>query len=157
MSAVEPSNNADAPVVVSGPGLPILDDARWTGNSCWAELRLVELITGWMAVEPRHERSLHLWTVRADAAKRGEMWFERLPMLREFPRSEFIKPTSDQEQAQFEAWARLDDPDNTGLRNAALSEALIALRERYEAHCELAVGPADGPTRWALAEALRSL
>jgi len=147
----------DFPAVLAGPGLPILEAGRWVGDACWRELRLVELITTWLAIETDPAISLELWDARSEAAQRAEMWFHRLPMLSEFPRSGFIAALDTDEVARFDKRSQLSDQHAGSSRKDVLGEILGELRERYEAHRAVANGPADGPTSWALGEALRSL
>lgn len=144
------------PVVLIPPGLPILEAAGWVGHACWAELRLHAVLTGWLALEADAVRSEALWQERADAAERAEAWFRRLPELREHPRSAFLVPSSDPVASLFDALDELDDPDAGDRRASALAAVLRGLRLGYHRHQEVAVGPADGPTRTTLAAALRA-
>lgn len=143
-------------VVITPPGLPILDAASWVGHACWAELRLHAVLTHWLSVEADPEATAVFWSERADAAERSEAWHRRLPELREHPRSEFVEASSEHVARLFNGLTGLDQPDHTEQRRGALSAVLRGLRLGYHAHQERVVGPADGPTATTLSAALRS-
>jgi hypothetical protein len=142
--------------VIVPPGLPILEAASWVGHACWAELRLHEVLTGWLAVEADPHATQLLWVERADAADRAEAWHRRLPELREHPRAGFVVPSSSEVVDLFDRLAAVDAPARTEERRGALSAILRGLRLGYHAHQDRAVGPADGPTATTLRDALRS-
>lgn len=144
------------PVVITPPGLPILEAAAWVGHACWTELRLHSVLTHWLAIEPDAGASAVFWAERADAAERAEAWHRRLPELREHPRSDFVVASSDAVAHLLNQLTLLDDPDRTEQRRGALSAVLRGLRLGYHAHQQRAVGPADGPTATTLNAALRS-
>lgn len=146
---------ADA-VVLTPPGLPILDAAAWVGRACWVELRLHAVLSHWMAIEPDPEAVTVYWSERADAAERAEAWHRRLPELREHPRPSFVQAPSEEVARLFNGLTGLDQPGHTEQRRGALSAVLRGLRLGYHAHQDLAVGPADGPTATTLSAALRS-
>ncbi|MCB0971562.1 MAG: hypothetical protein KDA97_08610 [Acidimicrobiales bacterium] len=143
--------------VVVPSGRPLIEAAAWVGAACWAELRLVEVLGGWLATEADPERAAHLWRVRADAASRAERWHRHLPELREMPRAAQVAPGA---PAVAELFDRLDalggDPARVAERSGALVAVLRGLRLGYHDHRSVAVGPADGPVAGALSDALRS-
>jgi hypothetical protein len=142
--------------VLTPTGLPILEAATWLGRACWAELRLHAVLTRWLAIESDPEAAAGFWTERADAAERAAAWHERLPELREYPRTSFVGASSDGVVRLFDALEALDVPSATTERRRALAAVLRGLRLGYHAHQALAVGPADGPTATSLSAALRS-
>lgn len=142
--------------VVVPPGRPILEAAAWVGHACWAELRLHEVLTAWLAVEADREQVPVLWSARADAAERAERWHRRLPVLREHPQETFVRPSSPAVARLFDGIAALDEPSGSVSRAGALAAVLRGLRLGYHRHESVAVGPADGPTATALNAALRS-
>jgi hypothetical protein len=150
------TDSAAEPVVLTPPGLPILDAASWVGHACWAELRLHAVLTHWLAVEVDTEATSVFWAERADAAERAEAWHHRLPELREHPRSSFVEASSEGVARLFNGLTALDQPDATDVRRGALSAVLRGLRLGYHAHQDRAVGAADGPTATTLVAALRS-
>lgn len=145
------------PTVITPPGRPLREAAGWVGAACWCELRLVEVLSGWLADEPDAERAAHLWRVRADAAQRAERWHRHLPELREMPRAEFVAPPAPATAALFDDLEVLGPvTGGAGERPGALVAVLRGLRLGYHEHRSVAVGPADGPVAAALVAALRS-
>lgn len=135
-------------------GLDLSEAAKWVGQSCWAELRLHEVLTAWMADEPDAAFVEIMWGVRADAAERAAAWHRRLPELREFPRAGFVAaPGTDQEAA----WDLLAGAPDLSPRTAGLRLALSARADEYKRHRGVAVGPADGPVAATLVTALASV
>ena len=80
---------ADSVVVPSGAVLA--DAARWVGHACWSELQFHQFLTEWLAVETDPELSTAFWAIRAHRGELAEAWHRRLPELREFPRSGFVR------------------------------------------------------------------
>jgi hypothetical protein len=83
------------------PGIfSVEDTARRVGNYKWAEMRLFEVLGGWVATVPELDVKLvlgrHAW-FHAEHAKR---WDERLPELREMNRERLNVPPN----AEFEAF-----------------------------------------------------
>jgi hypothetical protein len=83
------------------PGLfSVEDTARRVGNYKWAEMRLFEVLGGWVATVPELDVKLvlgrHAW-FHAEHAKR---WDERLPELREMNRERLTVPPN----PEFEAF-----------------------------------------------------
>lgn len=149
-----PSPPAD-PAVLVPAGLPILDAAAWVGHACWAELRLHQLLTDWLAVEQDHELGLALWRLRSHRAALAEAWHRRLPELRELPRPGFVEPSERGDQG-FATLDALTEDGTPAQRATALAEALARLLRHYEAQAVVACGPADGPTAASLVEAIRT-
>jgi hypothetical protein len=135
--------------VVVPAGLPILDAARWVGESCWLELHVYEVVTELLASEVLHDdQRVALWKVRSNRAEVAEAWHRRLPELREFPRHTFVSaPDGPLGEAAAEPTRPLGVP--------VVAAWLSRLKARYVEHLDVAVGPADGPVagtlRWALA------
>lgn len=150
------TERGDSPPVVIPAGLALVDAARWVGHSCWAELRLHEVLTGWLAIDADPESVLLYWRERADAAERAHAWHQRLPELRERPKADFVVASSEAVERVFNGLAGLDHPAATGLRCGALSAVLRGLRVGYHRRQPLAAGPADGPLAATIAAALRS-
>ena len=58
-----------ADLVITPPGLPILEAASWVGHACWTELRLHAVLTHWLAIETDPEATSVFWSERADRAR----------------------------------------------------------------------------------------
>lgn len=125
-----------------------MDAAAWVGAASWAELRLHRALTDLLrTAEP--EQASGLWAVRSRRAELAAAWHQRLPELRELPRSGFVEPTTD----VSEIMAPLDDA--AGSASISVMAAVLAdLAAHYRAHESIAVGPADGPTAATLRRAL---
>ena len=94
------------------PGIfSVEDTARRVGNYKWAEMRLFEVLGGWVATVPELDVKLvlgrHAW-FHAEHAKR---WDERLPELREMNRERLNVPPN----AEFEAFMdAVREPEGAG-------------------------------------------
>ncbi|QXC60089.1 hypothetical protein KSP35_17235 [Aquihabitans sp. G128] len=144
---------ADGADVVVPAGLPLSEAAAWVGHACWAELRFHETLTRWLALDADPAFVTALWAVRAHRAELAEAWHRRLPELRELPREGFVRPSDSGEQG-FAALDALTAPEATAARARALTGAFEQLASHYEAHVEVAVGPADAPTADTLHQAI---
>lgn len=142
--------------IVIPAGTPILEAARWTGAACWAELRWHRTLTAWLAVELDDAAALTWWKIRSDRSALAEGWHQRLPSLREFPRSEFVEAVGPDRVEHFATWDGLDDPSPEGAaaRQTAAEVILAAFAAGYHNRTAVAVGPADGPVAAWLAHAL---
>lgn len=144
------------PVVVPA-GAPIRDAAGWVGAACWAELRLHEVLTGWLASETEPATALGLWSVRSERAGLAEAWHRRLPELRELPRAGFVTASRPEVGSVFDDLADLADlvgPGASVARAQALAAVLDGLLAGYRARVGVAVGPADGPVAVTLRSAI---
>ncbi len=155
----EPVPAEPDPEVLVPAGATLVDAATWIGSACWAELRLHEVLTGWLAVEADPATAATWWALRAHRAELAAAWHRRLPELRELPRAGFVEPatpgtggpTAGEGLAALEG---LQDPDATAARRSALADVLASLADHYLGHLAVAAGPADGPTVDTLALAL---
>jgi hypothetical protein len=140
--------------VVVPAGLPLREAAAWVGQACWEELRLHQVLTGWLPVEADDEQRIMWWTLRSHRGEMAEAWHRRLPELQEWPRADFVAPSSAEVAGRLERLAGLLDPASTGERTAGLGAALADLAHRYRDHRRLVVGPADAPVAATLAVAI---
>lgn len=135
-------------------GAPIRDAAGWVGAACWTELRLHEVITGWLAGEPEPSAQIAFWTVRADRAAQARIWNDRLPQLAEMPRPDFMVPRRAAAVARLEGLGSLTQAGETAARVVGFDAVLADLGRGYARHRSVAIGPADGPVASALIDAL---
>jgi hypothetical protein len=139
-------------VVIEPPGLPLLDAARWVGAACWTELRLFDVVSGWLPDSGDADDPQVLWSIRSGRAAAGEAWHRRLPELREFPRAGFVTPSSALAAQVFDDLALVQAAN----RVSALGAVLGALRGAYRSQALVARGPADAPvSRTLVAELAR--
>lgn len=142
-----------SPPTVVPVGAAIIEAASWVGHACWAELRLHQVLTEWLAVELDAELSVAFWAVRAHRAELAEAWHARLPELRELSRAGFVEP-GDPWDGVFTGMNALTGPDQSSARLRSLVRALATVGGHYDAHVAVAVGPADGPTAATLSMAI---
>jgi hypothetical protein len=86
------------------PGIfSVEESARRVGHYKWAEMRLFEVLGGWVATVPELDVKMvlgrHAW-FHAEHAKR---WDERLPELREMNRERLTKPPNPEFEAFMDA------------------------------------------------------
>lgn len=139
-------------VTVAPAGPLLVDAAAWVGAACWAELRLHQALTDLLAdidAGTNADQAVGLWAVRSRRAELAAAWHQRLPELRELPRSGFVEPTPE----VTEVLAPLTTPAPADPL-AAVAEVLDGLVALYQERQTVAVGPADGPTASTLLRAL---
>ena len=136
--------------IVVPAGAPIEEAASRVGASCWIELALHQVITGWLVDEPDPKTSTTFWALRAHRAQLAEEWHRRRPELREMPRDGFVVAPR--------RWGERLSPGSAFAASAdranALREVLQDIRDGYLEHQGLAVGPADAPVAETLRRAL---
>lgn len=147
------SEPAAEPEVLVPAGPTILDAATWIGHVCWAELRLHQILTGWLATGSDPALGPVLWAIRSHRGELAEAWHRRLPELHELPRAGFVEPSNGIEKALAPMEA-LAGPAPSAHRVGALRSALAALAEGYRRQVAVAIGPADGPTADTLGAAI---
>lgn len=167
---------AAVPPTVLPAGRLLMDAAAWVGAACWAELGLHRALTdllGTSAVSgsnnvpaPTDALGAHdphqvvaLWAVRSHRAELAAAWHQRLPDLREMPRSGFVEPTPETEAILAPVTVPSTDAPTTSAPAAdgrldGLAAVLTGLARHYRAYQSLAVGPADGPTSATLRRAV---
>lgn len=133
-----------------------MESAARIGHYQWVEMRLFELIGGWVPVVPELEVKERLGVQCHHHAWHAEMWHERLPVMRGMDRDAFVVPANDAVAAGFRALAAPAEPDRTleklvGLYRVLLPELIAA----YELHLGAATEIADGAVIRSLRLALR--
>src|SRR6476646_3320468 len=75
------------------PGLfTVEESARRVGNYKWAEMRLFEVLGGWVATVPELDVKLVLGRHTYHHAWHSELWHKRLPELREMNQERLTLP-----------------------------------------------------------------
>src|SRR3954453_11080009 len=78
------------------PGLfSVEDTARRVGNYKWTEMRLFEVLGGWVATVPELDVKLVLGRHTYHHAWHAELWHKRLPELREMNQERLNEPPND--------------------------------------------------------------
>ena len=79
------------------PGLfSVEDSARRIGNYKWAEMRLFEVLGGWVATIPELDVKMVLGRHTYHHAWHAELWHKRLPELREMNPDRLTQPPNDE-------------------------------------------------------------
>jgi len=79
------------------PGLfSVEDSARRVGNYKWAEMRLFEVLGGWVATIPELDVKMVLGRHTYHHAWHAELWHKRLPELREMNPDRLTQPPNDE-------------------------------------------------------------
>jgi hypothetical protein len=79
------------------PGLfTVEESARRVGNYKWAEMRLFEVLGGWVATVPELDVKLVLGRHTYHHAWHAELWHKRLPELREMNQERLTVPPNDE-------------------------------------------------------------
>src|SRR4051794_11009068 len=78
------------------PGLFTVEEtARRVGNYKWAEMRLFEVLGGWVATVPELDVKMVLGRHTYHHAWHAELWHKRLPELREMNQERLNEPPND--------------------------------------------------------------
>jgi hypothetical protein len=78
------------------PGIfTVEESARRVGNYKWIEMRLFEVLGGWVATVPEIDVKLRLGTHCYHHAWHSELWHKRLPELREMDPDKLTVPPND--------------------------------------------------------------
>jgi hypothetical protein len=123
-------------------GLTIDESARLVGAHRWFELRLFEVLGGWVGSTPEPEAKLMLDRHSQHHAWRAQQWWDRLPVLADVDRPALVVADAPALTAATEALA---GAQGTTLRLAGLYRVLLPrLCGRYRQHRSLAAQVSDG-------------
>lgn len=148
-----PADPLPPTVTVTPAGPLFMDAAAWVGAASWAELQLHRALTDLLrTAEP--DQALVLWAVRARRAELAAAWHQRLPELRELPRSGFVEPTADVSEILAPLEAATSGGSAGGESISVVAGVLAELAAHYRAQESSVVGPADGPTAATLRRAV---
>jgi len=82
--------------------------ARLAGGHRWVEARLFEILGGWVASTPDVDAKLLFDRHSQHHAWRADQWWDRLPVLADVDREDFVVPPSPNVAAAAEDLAALD-------------------------------------------------
>ena len=136
-----------------GP-LGIEELARRLGRCRWVELRLFEVLGGWVTSVPEPEVK-HLLAVHGPHhAWHAELWHDRRPRLAHLPADELVAPATPEVAELLDAVAAAEGTVERLV--GAYRVVLPALVAAYSAHLDRCREPTDGPIarslRFALAD-----
>ena len=96
------------------PGLfDVEESARRVGNYKWAEMKLFEVLGGWVATVPELDVKMRLGTHCYQHAWHAELWHKRLPELREMNPDRLTVPANDGMVRFVEALTEPEAPELT--------------------------------------------
>src|SRR5205085_6961711 len=96
------------------PGLfPVEESARRVGNYKWAEMRLFEVLGGWVATIPELDVKLVLGRHTYHHAWHAELWHKRLPELREMNPDRLTLPANEHVERFMTAITEPEEPART--------------------------------------------
>lgn len=134
--------------------MPTLDETgTWAGGWAWAELRLFEVVGGWVAAAPEPAAKALLAAQSRHHAERAEAWLGHRPVVAGRDPEDLVVPSSEGVAA---ALAALADPEPAGTaeRLAALVRVVLPrLATAYQDRLDVAL--AHPITDEALARSLR--
>ncbi|MGE3619254.1 MAG: hypothetical protein AB7L84_02225 [Acidimicrobiia bacterium] len=80
--------------VGTGTALTFDETAERVGGYVWLERALYELLGAWVPSVPEHDVKLRFGAQSQRHAWHGDLWFERLPVLRDVDRDALVRPAT---------------------------------------------------------------
>lgn len=138
------------------PGMfTVEESARRVGHYKWIEMRLFELLGGWVATVPELDVKLRLGTHCYHHAWHAELWHKRLPELREMRAERLTVPPNDEMVAFVAAMGEPEAPDLTIEKLVGVYRVLIPHKiSAYTFHLNATSSVTDAPTMRSLKFAL---
>ncbi len=139
------------------PGAFDVDEsARRVGHYKWIEMRLFEVLGGWVATVPELDVKMHLGTHCYHHAWHSELWHKRLPELREMDTERLAVPPNVELVAFVDAMTEPEAPENTLEKLVGVYRVLIPHKiAAYTFHLNNTSRIADSPTIRSLNFALQ--
>lgn len=131
------------------------ETARRVGHYKWIEMRLFEVLGGWVATVPELDVKLRLGTYCYKHAWHSELWHKRLPELREMNPERLTQPPNDELVAFVEAMTEPEAPHETIEKLVGVFRVLIPHKiAAYTYHLNATSSITDAPTQRSLRFAL---
>jgi hypothetical protein len=132
------------------------ETARRVGHYKWIEMRLFEVLGGWVATVPELDVKLRLGTHTYHHAWHSELWHKRLPELREMNPERLTVPPNDEMVAFVDALTEPEAPDRTIEKLVGVYRVLLPHKiSAYTYHRNNSSAITDAPTIRALDFALQ--
>jgi hypothetical protein len=129
----------------------IEQSARHIGGHAWVELRLFEIVGGWVTTVPELEAKATLAAQSHHHAWHAELWHGLLPAIPHLRTVDLVAPPNDAVRALLEALAAPADEGTTIERLVGLYRVTLpALIAAYKGHLARTTPVTDGPTVRAL-------
>jgi hypothetical protein len=123
------------------------ETARRVGHYKWTEMRIFELMGGWVATVPELDIKLRLGTHCYHHAWHSELWHKRLPELREMNPERLTVPPNDAYVSFIEALGEPEAPEQTIEKLVGLYRVLLPrLIAAYTFHLNNTSEITDAPT-----------
>ncbi len=131
------------------------ETARRVGNYKWIEMRLFEVLGGWVATVPELDIKMRLGTHCYKHAWHAELWHKRLPELREMNPERLTQPANDELVEFVDAMTEPEAPDQTIEKLVGVYRVLIPHKiAAYTYHLNNTSSITDAPTQRSLRFAL---
>jgi len=132
------------------------ETARRVGHYKWIEMRLFEVLGGWVATVPEIDVKLRLGTHTYHHAWHSELWHKRLPELREMNQERLNVPPNDEMVAFVDALTEPEAPELTIEKLVGAYRVLIPAKiAAYTYHRNNTSSVTDAPTVRSLDFALQ--
>jgi hypothetical protein len=132
------------------------ETAKRVGHYKWIEMRLFEVLGGWVATVPELDVKMRLGTHCYHHAWHSELWHKRLPELREMNPERLTLPPNDGIVAFFDAMTEPEAPGETIEKLVGVYRVLIPHKiAAYTYHLNNTSTITDAPTIRSLQLALR--
>lgn len=136
------------------------DTARRVGNYKWLEMRIFEMMGGWVALAPELEAKMQLGSHCYHHAFHAELWHKRLPELGELSQDRLTTAPNEAFETFVDAVSGPDlpnaSPESTIERLSGMYRVLLpALIGAYTYHLNNTSSITDAPTMRALEMCLR--
>jgi hypothetical protein len=130
------------------PGLfGVEETARRVGNYKWIEMRLFEVLGGWVATVPELDVKIRLGAHCYKHAWHADLWNKRLPELREMNTERLTQPANDAVVAFVDAMCEPEAPDQTIEKLVGVYRVLIPHKiAAYTYHLNGTSTVTDAPT-----------
>lgn len=130
------------------PGLfTVEESARRVGHYKWIEMRLFEVLGGWVATVPELDVKMRLGTHCYHHAWHADLWNKRLPELREMNTDRLTKPPNDELVAFVGAMTEPEDPGQTIEKLVGVYRVLVPRKiAAYTYHLNVTSRITDAPT-----------
>ena len=127
------------------------ETAKRVGHYKWVEMKIFELMGGWVATIPELDVKVRLGTHCYHHAFHSELWHKRLPELREMSPEKVTVPANDEFVAFIEVLSALEAADQTIEKMVGMYRVLLPhLIAAYTYHRNNTSTITDAPTIRAL-------
>ena len=123
----EPASSASAASIPDAPSFDLAASAGRTGAYAWVAARLYEVTGDWVSTTGDPWVKARLAEISARFAWQASEWVERLPLLREAPREEFVVAPGPRSVSMIDALADLGETGSRLMGLQAVTARLCAV------------------------------